>query len=130
MTTATQNHAVENAQAWYETILDQLSRLKAGCRQSNEAYETVRQEILESPLEIAVRSSWQTLGADLKPAEFYILLSTGGPALRIRGELGHLFNCPENCRLEYQDWRTSWQEFSGADSAILDSYAAQFCFGD
>ena len=53
MTTTATNYAAANAAAWCETILDQLARLKVACRDSgiNEGiYETIRDEIQESPL--------------------------------------------------------------------------------
>jgi hypothetical protein len=129
MTTTTTNHAAANAAAWCETILDQLGRLKAACHDSDETYETIRQEIQESPLQLAVRSEWASLGEHLEPSELCILLSTGGPSLRIVGTLGR-FNCPEDCRLEYQDWGTPWTEYRAIGSAVLDAWAAQFYWGD
>ena len=128
-TTTTENHAAANAAAWCETILSQLERLKAACRESDDAYEAIRQEIQESPLSLAVRSHWQDLGEPLKPAQFCILLSTGGPGLRIVGELGQ-FNCPESARMEYQDWGTPWTEYRAIGSGVLDAWAAQFWWGD
>jgi hypothetical protein len=131
--TATASHAVENGQAWLETITDQLARLKAACRDSDDAYETIREEILESPLSVQVRSDWQPMGQPLQASQFCILLSTGGPGLRIVGDLG-LYNCPENSRLEIQDWGTPWQELpqaaNAATGAILDAWTAQFYFGE
>ena len=129
MTTTTTNHAAANAAAWCETILDQLDRLKAACHDSDETYETIRQEIQESPLQLAVRSEWASLGEHLEPSELCILLSTGGPALRIVGTLGR-FNCPEDCRLEYQDWGTPWTEYRAIGSDVLDAWAAQFYWGE
>lgn len=130
MTTTTEtNHAAANAAAWCETIIDQLARLKAARHESDDAYETARQEIQESPLELSVRSHWAPLGASLKPAEFCILLSTGGPALRIVGQLGR-FGCPEDSRMQYQDWGTPWTDYRAIGSAVLDSWAAQFYWGD
>jgi hypothetical protein len=66
--------------------------------------------------------------AALEPSEFMILLCTGGPAVRIVGEL----NRGEPCRawLEYQDWGTPWTRYFGADSDTLCQYASQFCFGE
>jgi hypothetical protein len=131
--TATASHAVENGQAWLETITDQLARLKAACRDSDDAYETIREEILESPLSVQVRSDWQPMDQPLQASQFCILLSTGGPGLRIVGDLG-LYNCPENSRLEIQDWGTPWQELpqaaNAATGAILDAWTAQFYFGE
>lgn len=129
MTTTTTNHAAANAAAWCETILDQLARLKAACIDSDDAYETIREEIQEAPLSLAVRSNWSEPGEPLKPEQFCILLSTGGPALRIVGQLGR-FGCPENSRMEYQDWGTPWTEYTAMGSAVLDSWAAQFYWGD
>lgn len=129
MTTTAINHAAANAAAWCETILDQLDRLKAACRDSDETYETIREEIQDSPLSLQVRSDWSDLGSAPEPTELCILLSIGGPALRIVGTLGR-FNCPEDCRLEYQDWGTPWTEYRAIGSAVLDSWAAQFYWGD
>ena len=129
MTTATKNHAQANAAAWCETIIDQLGRLKAAIHETDDAYETVRQEIQESPLALQVRSGWSELGSTLEPEQFCILLSTGGPALRIVGTLGR-FNCPEDSRMEYQDWGTPWTEYTAIGSGVLDAWATQFWWGD
>jgi hypothetical protein len=129
MTTTATNHAAANAAAWCETILDQLARLKVACRDSDETYDVIREEIQQSALSLQVRSDWEELGTDLEPGELCILLSTGGPALRIVGDLGR-FNCPKDCRMEYQDWGTPWTEYWAIGSAVLDSWAAQFYWGD
>ena len=129
MTTTATNHAAANAAAWCETILDQLARLKVACQESDETYDAIREEIQQSPLSRQVRSDWEELGTDLEPGELCILLSTGGPALRIVGDLGR-FNCPKDCRMEYQDWGTPWTEYRAIGSAVLDSWAAQFYWGD
>jgi hypothetical protein len=76
-----------------------------------------------------VRSHWVDVGEPLKPAQFCILLSTGGPGLRIVGDLGR-FNCPEDARMEYQDWGTPWTEYRAIGSEVLDAWAAQFWWGD
>ena len=44
-----------------------------------------------------------------EPAEFKILLSYGGPALRIIGEIEE--NFAVNPKLQYQDWGTLWTDF-------------------
>lgn len=123
-------HAISNAAAWLETIRDQLQRLKTACQSNDDsAYETIREEIKESPLLVQVRSGWRSVGAQSEPEEFELLLSTGGPALRIIGDLGR-FNCPEHSRMEWQDWGTPWTEYGPADPATLDAWAAQFWFGE
>lgn len=91
------------------------------------------QRIQESPLSVQVRSGWRdpsqlagdgTLG-DAPPEEFEILLSTGGPALRIRGELDE--HCqPYRAWLEYQDWGTPWTEFHGEGAPSQETLVA-FC---
>jgi hypothetical protein len=129
MTTTATNHAAANAAAWCETILDQLARLKVACRDSDETYDVIREEIQQAALSLQVRSDWEELGTDLEPGELCILLSTGGPALRIVGDLGR-FNCPKDCRMEYRDWGTPWTEYRAIGSAVLDSWAAQFYWGD
>ena len=129
MTTTATNHAAANAAAWCETILDQLARLQVACQESDETYDVIREEIQQSALSLQVRSDWEELGTDLEPGELCILLSTGGPALRIVGDLGR-FNCPKDCRMEYRDWGTPWTEYRAIGSAVLDSWAAQFYWGD
>ena len=129
-TTVETTPAIANAAAWYETIQDQLARLKVACNGSDDdAYGAIREEITESPLSLAVRSLWAEPGAPLEPGHFCILLTTGGPGLRIIGELGR-YNCPESARLEFQDWGTPWAEYIPADSAVLDAWAGQFYWGD
>lgn len=68
--------------------------------------EAIRERVNEHPLEIQVRSDWHALGETPETAEFYILLCTGGPAVRIRGELRD--GCVVHCWLEHQDWGTPW----------------------
>jgi hypothetical protein len=68
----------------------------------------IEDEMREAPLSVEVRSGWREPGdvASLDPDEFRILLSTGGPALRIMGELGRWES--SRCWLEIQDWGTPW----------------------
>lgn len=96
--------------------------------------EHVEQRIQESPLSVQVRSGWGDPGAmrEAHPEEFEILLSTGGPALRLRGELDE--HC-EPCRawLEYQDWGTPWTEFHGEGAPSQDTlltFCQCFYFGE
>lgn len=90
--------------------------------------DSAREAIQEDPLEVQVRSDWESPGAPLEAVEFMILLCTGGPAVRIRGEL----NRGEPCRawLEYQDWGTPWTQWFGASSETLCDYASNFFFGE
>ena len=158
MTTKTDNHAEEQAAAQYSSIVRMLAALTCDydrlteLRDSAEALEDLtdeereelaeledaagdctdedeaRDNIQEDPLEVQVRSDWTNPGETLEAGEFMILLCTGGPAVRIVGEL----NRGEPCRawLEYQDWGTPWTQWFGASSDTLCQYAANFFFGE
>ena len=95
-------------------------------------FEGIDQEISEDPLSVQVRSDWGDIGAELEPAEFEILLSTGGPASRIVGELNQ-YKWPTRPRLQHQDWFTPWTEYLDATDAqneALDWYCGMFYFGE
>ena len=86
--------------------------------------EDVLEEILEMPLEVSVRSGWQSIGEELKPEEYLILLTTGGPAVRIVGDLDS-YGCPSRARIQYQDWGTPWKEYvmSHEEYSVLEEFA-------
>ena len=104
--------------------LEELITAAGDCTDEDDA----RQRIQEDPLEVQVRSDWASPGEELTPGEFMILLCTGGPAVRIVGELDQY---GEPCRawLEYQDWGTPWTQYFRADSKTLTRYASQFFGG-
>lgn len=93
--------------------------------------EAARERIQEDALSVQVRSDWYSPGDEdgAKPAEFEILLTTGGPALRIIGDLDE-HGQPTRARMEHQDWGTPWQELFEADRDVLLTYAQQFYFGE
>lgn len=91
--------------------------------------DEARQTIQEDALSVEVRSGWQSAGETLTPSEFAILLCTGGPAVRIRGELNQ-YNEPARAWLEYQDWGTPWMQYCDADQDTLLAYAREFYFGE
>lgn len=105
--------------------LQELEEAAGECEDSDDA----RERIQEDPLSLEVRSGWTTLGEPLTAEEFCILLSTGGPATRIVGELNEH---REPCRawLEAQDWGTPWTRFYDASQETLLSYARCFYFGE
>lgn len=91
--------------------------------------EAARTRIEEHPLEVQVRSGWHNLGEKAEDAEFEILLCTGGPAVRIVGELDG--GQPSRIRLQYQDWWTLWAEYLDTTSEEKDcllKYAQVFSF--
>jgi gas vesicle protein len=118
------NDALANWDAENSEELQTLKSEAGECENEEEA----REHIQEDPLEIQVRSSWENAGEDLKASEFMILLCTGGPAVRIVGELSE-HGEPERAWLEYQDWGTPWTRFYGAESDTLVEYASNFYFG-
>lgn len=93
--------------------------------------DAVREHIQESILGMEVRSGWTNVGDALNAEEFTILLSTGGPALRIRGELDQ-YKQPHRAWLEYQDWGTPWIEYhgEGCSQETLLTFCQQFYFGE
>lgn len=91
--------------------------------------EEARERILEDPLSVGVRSGWVASKEDMEPEEFYILLCSGGPAVRIVGELDR--GEPSRAWIEYQDWGTPWtQLFGEIEQDTLLTYCRQFYFGE
>lgn len=94
--------------------------------------DTIRERIQEEPLSIRIREGWKLPGEEGEPYEFELLLSTGGPALRIYGALDGANEPDDGCRLEWQDWGTPWTAFaiSAEEQAALTAYARQFYYGN
>jgi hypothetical protein len=126
---------------WIQENGEELAELVAMAGEA-ESREDAEQRILEDPLSIEVRSGWYSPGedGDNQPEEFNILLSTGGPAVRIVGELSQ--GEPSRAWLEVQDWFTPWTQYFGqtdpndpgalinqASQDVLLTYARQFYFG-
>lgn len=126
-TTDALNEAREALTQWETDNAEELAELEDSAGECSDE-EEARQVIQEDPLEVQVRSDWTSPGETLEAGEFMILLCTGGPAVRIVGEL----NRGEPCRawLEYQDWGTPWTQWFGAKSDTLCEYAANFFFGE
>ena len=126
----------EQAEAQLENIIDMMERYEKAQNDGDEdAIEAIRQEVDEDPLEILTRSTeWNTLGktksGEQKPDEFMILLCTGGPAVRIIGDLDE-HQSPTNIRLEYQGWGEDWQRFyldAKHKEIALQAYCEIFSF--
>ncbi len=93
--------------------------------------DKIRERIEQDPLSIEVRSGWHTPGDEDgdKASEFNILLCTGGPAVRIMGELNE--HCePDRAWIEHQDWFKPWTQYFGADQETLLKYCRVFWFGE
>jgi hypothetical protein len=89
--------------------------------------DAVAEYARELALSVCVRSGWVLVGEPLEPEEFELLLSTGGPACRIVGDLRD----EEPCRAEvqWQDWGTPWTPLAGQRCDALDWFAGLFYFG-
>jgi len=90
--------------------------------------DDARQRIDEDPLSIEI-GGWWSPGSEPEPTEYRILLTTGGPAVRIVGELG-AYNEPDSAQLEVQDWWKPWTEYRDVDEDVLLAYVRCFYFGD
>jgi hypothetical protein len=91
--------------------------------------EDAERRIHDDALSVEVRSGWASPGDTLTAEEFCILIATGGPAVRIRGELDeHLV--PRRAWLEAQDWGTPWTQYFDASQETLLTYARCFYYGE
>lgn len=136
------NHARDNAQAWAQTIADMVTALKVSHSKDVEsdawgAINAAQSAITDAALSVDVRSGWYSPGErNPEPVEYQILLTTGGPSLRITGQLGG-YGEPETANLEYQDWGTPWTRYHPAHgeplfdthNADVLTFAQQFYFG-
>jgi len=125
-------HALSTARdvliVWNSDNAEELQTLKDqsnGCKDQEEAQEMIQ----EDPLSVEVRSGWCNAGDTLEAEEFSILLCTGGPAVRIRGELDQ-YKQPCRAWMEYQDWGTPWTMYCGAEQSVLLNYCQSFYFGE
>lgn len=121
--------AKEQAKMQLDHIVEMVNNLNT---ENEDQREEAIQRINEGPLEVFVRSGWHTPGLKVDNEEYLILLCTGGPAIRIIGELG-ADGEPETAQLQYQDWFTPWVDYNETteeeDEAML-TYARQFYFGE
>jgi hypothetical protein len=90
--------------------------------------EAVTEYARELPLSVLVRSDWHAPGSDFEPGQFEILLATGGPAVRIIGELDHRSE-PYRPQLQYQDWGIPWTDHPESKVDWLEWFAGLFWYG-
>jgi len=130
----TENHAIGNARAWLANMAETIAALASAEESGDDgAGDEARDRITESPLSVLVRDGWRVPGADRETAEEYeILLSTGGPALRIFGKLSDYGEPDDAPRLEWQDWGTPWTALglSESERETVATFARQFYFGE
>jgi hypothetical protein len=102
--------------------LEEMEESAGDCEDEDDA----RQRIQDDPL--SLRIFGEKIDGNWEANKFELLLTTGGPAVRIVGELNQ-YGEPESARLEVQDWGKCWTEFF-CDKKILLAYCNEFYFGD
>jgi hypothetical protein len=103
--------------------LAELEKEAGDCEDRDDA----EQRIQEDPLSLQFRSGWCSSKADMEPEEFELLLSTGGPAVRILGELSG--GEATRAILQVQDWGTPWTDYyEPGIGEVLMTYCGVFCF--
>lgn len=117
------------ANADAQAALEELADLEEQAG-DHDSEDDAREAIQDDPLSVQVRSGWCSPGEEMDAEDFEILLTTGGPALRIVGELDQ-YKQPCRAWLEYQDWFTPWTEYhgNGVSNDDLLTYCQQFYFG-
>ena len=120
------SEATTALETWDAENADELKELEAEAGECKDADEA-RERIEEDALSVEVRSGWVSIGSEMTAEEFCILLTTGGPAVRIRGELDNSGE-PHRAWLEVQDWGKAWTQYFPADQDVLLSYCRVFCF--
>lgn len=141
------DNAKAQGQAQFDSIREMVEALrKAEADRGESTYrgmdDEARDRILEDALSVEVRSDWHSVEQGTArptltvPAEYRILLCTGGPACQIVGELSE-HGEPETARLQVQDWFMPWTDMRpqvGPDDfdsePILLEYARCFYFGE
>jgi hypothetical protein len=118
------------AAAQYAAVCELLDALRKAREASDDrAIDEAYDAVYANALSVEVRSGWQAVGSELKPSEYAILLCTGGPAVRIVGELDQ-YSEPSSARLEWQNWFTPWSAWADADESKLLQFAACFYFAN
>lgn len=122
------NHSEKQARAQLASIKEMVAALST---EDDTERDDAQQTIQEDALSVEVRSGWHTPGNKPQIEEFTILLCTGGPAVRIIGELNEHME-PEKPRIQHQDWGTPWTDLptTDDDEAALLAYCQQFYFGN
>ena len=126
-----ENHALNNAIGHIESMVEDFKKDQLFEKINDyDAQDQLRESILNSALSVEFRSGWcSSLDDELVPEEFKILLSWGGPALQIIGELDNYG--PVNPKLQFQDWGTPWTDFEITEDQqdALNWFCNCFYFG-
>ena len=124
------NDATQALREWNEENGEELAQLMTDAGDNTDE-DRAREAIQNDALDVQVREDWKNPGEESTPSEFMILLCTGGPAVRIMGDLDD-YMTPCRAYIEYQDWGTPWTMLDSTyvDQATLLEYCQQFYFGE
>lgn len=128
-------HALQNAKGWFEEIRDAYRAAGDPKLLSNEQ-EDIIERLREQALSVLVREPWHSPSEKMGAVEYEILLTTGGPGLRVWGELDG-YGEPASADLEMQDWGVPWRKawpWESTDEAEAKAavmwFASLFWFGE
>jgi len=132
--------AKEQAQAQFNFIVEALTAFNIAQKSEFGAAEfdgevlteeKIITRIQELPLSLEIQSCWHSPGQTAIEGRFQILLCTGGPAVRIIGDLDKYYT-PDSARLQMQDWLLDWKDFwlSSYDEEILLDFSRLFSFSE
>lgn len=107
---------------------EELAELEAQAGEY-EDQDSVHDAIMEDPLSVEVRSAWTTLDDtdNMTPAEYRIVLCTGGPHVELVGDLDTNGE-PTRVRVLYSDWGCHGELFDFDRDAVLE-YVSKFFYG-
>ena len=98
-----------------------------------ELREAIEDELREEPLSVMVGTDeWFRVGEALEPNKFELLISTGGPAMRVVGSLCR-HGVASDAVVQWQDWFKPWTEYNNEQEALqeaLEWFCNLFYFGD
>ena len=128
--TLTDKDLVEGLDEYWEEERVLTEKEREDLRDRYHDRDEAEERINEDPLSVEFRGGWHGVGETSEDEEYNILLCTGGPAVRIIGDLGSGGEA-HSARLEYQDWGTPWTEYSPMTSEereFLLAYASHFYY--
>jgi len=111
MATTKEAHAIINARAQLETIKELYRQYKendSAFVSNLDTEEAIVEKAREEALSVEFKSGWTSNPEEMEPEEFKILLSTGGPACQVKGNLDQ-YKQATDIEIQYQDWGTPWE---------------------
>ena len=117
-----------DAYAKYQALNSGVSEVEIDGETFNDPTD-IAERLCEGALSVEVRGDWHTTGREPSNSEFRILVSTGGPAFQITGDLD-MYGNPTSARAEHQDWDTPWAkvELDNTEQAAVAWFATLFYY--